>query len=152
VNFVNQGRRRLFDQVACANPFPLRRGRTCARGELLAVYLGEHAPPYTDPRQRPLQMYFPDLPASPYFDRKLFGWADALEGQTAAIREELSAVLSEQRGREAVFHTRNWPDRTCRRHGATEVGGYYFYHMDERARRQFQPLSRRRIARCKWRR
>jgi len=133
VNFVNQGRRRLFDQVLVPIRSRYGAGELARVENCLRVYLGERAPPYTDPRQRPSQMYFPDLPASPYFDRKLFGWADALEGQTAAIREELAAVLSEQRGREAVFHTEELARQNLRGGAAPpKWEGFYFYRHGER--------------------
>lgn len=45
-------------------------------------------------------LYYPFLPADEFFDRHHFPWFDALESQTAAIREELLALLKE--GSEAM--------------------------------------------------
>ena len=43
--------------------------------------------------QQPQVFYFPELPQIEFYDRAAFPWAQALEADTAAIREELQAVL-----------------------------------------------------------
>jgi len=45
------------------------------------------------------QLHIPRLPAIPFFDRGAFAWSAELEGKTGAIREELSAVLQQDRER-----------------------------------------------------
>ncbi len=40
------------------------------------------------------QLQVPRLPAIPFFERSRFAWVEALEAQTAAITEELSAVMA----------------------------------------------------------
>jgi len=46
--------------------------------------------------QQPRSYYFPELAQVQFFDdRSLFPWMEALEGHTAAIREELAAVMRE---------------------------------------------------------
>lgn len=44
--------------------------------------------------QQPQVFYFPELPQIEFYEREQFPWAAALERQTAAIREELEAVLA----------------------------------------------------------
>lgn len=52
----------------------------------------------TEPyRQHANQLYVPRLPAIPFYDRKLFPWAEALEAKTDVIREELRAALAEEK-------------------------------------------------------
>jgi aspartyl/asparaginyl beta-hydroxylase (cupin superfamily) len=43
--------------------------------------------------QQPTTYFFPELPHIQFFDTARFGWAAALEAETAAIRGELQAVL-----------------------------------------------------------
>jgi aspartate beta-hydroxylase len=43
--------------------------------------------------QQPQVFYFPELPQIEFYDRADFSWAQALEQDTAAIREELRAIL-----------------------------------------------------------
>jgi aspartyl/asparaginyl beta-hydroxylase (cupin superfamily) len=45
------------------------------------------------------QLCVPRLPPIPFYDRKLFPWAEALEAKTDVIREELKAALAKE-GRE----------------------------------------------------
>ena len=44
-------------------------------------------------QQQPQVFYFPELPQIEFYDRSDFSWTAALEADTAAIREELRAVL-----------------------------------------------------------
>ena len=47
--------------------------------------------------QRPTRFYFPGLPQIQFYDRRDFDWVPGLEAETAAIREELLAVMREDR-------------------------------------------------------
>jgi len=44
--------------------------------------------------QQPQVFYFPELPQIEFYEREQFSWAAALERETAAIREELGAILA----------------------------------------------------------
>ncbi|MDB5419330.1 MAG: aspartyl beta-hydroxylase, partial [Phenylobacterium sp.] len=46
-------------------------------------------------RQEPVEFFWPGLPAIEFYDRELFPWMAEFEAATAAIREELLAVLAE---------------------------------------------------------
>lgn len=51
----------------------------------------------TEPyRQQANQIYVPRLPAIPFYERKLFPWAEQLEAKTDVIREELKAALASE--------------------------------------------------------
>ncbi|MGH8290009.1 MAG: aspartyl/asparaginyl beta-hydroxylase domain-containing protein [Steroidobacteraceae bacterium] len=63
-------------------------GRRFARA--LEIMLG-HRQVYL---QQPQVFYFPELPQIQFYERQQFPWADALERETAAIREELEAILA----------------------------------------------------------
>jgi aspartate beta-hydroxylase len=52
-------------------------------------------PDLADPLQRPTLTYVPNLAARPFFERKVFPFLAALEGQGEAIRRELGAILSD---------------------------------------------------------
>lgn len=43
-------------------------------------------------------LHVPRLPAIPFFEREAFGWVDALEARTAAIRAELEAAIAGDQG------------------------------------------------------
>jgi aspartyl/asparaginyl beta-hydroxylase (cupin superfamily) len=45
------------------------------------------------------QLFVPRLPAIPFFDRSLFAWCEGLEVKTGVIREELNALLEQDRKR-----------------------------------------------------
>jgi aspartate beta-hydroxylase len=66
--------------------------------ECLHIYLHEHQIVYPDPRQQPKFLYFPGLPATPYFARELFPWYAQLESNVDAIRDELQSVLRDAHG------------------------------------------------------
>ena len=63
-----------------------------------ANFLGdEHSKPASGD-QRPLFLYFPGLPETPYFDRGLFPWYEALEDSWTTIRDEMERALEEDMG------------------------------------------------------
>ncbi len=76
----------------------MRRVERCLR-----ILLRYEAAEYPDGRQRPTFLYFPELPASPYLERRLFAWMDAVEALTPLIRGELAALLAADVVREPVF-------------------------------------------------
>jgi aspartate beta-hydroxylase len=108
--YVDAGRRRLFDAVLA--PYRQQHSdealRRIARG--LDIFLEEAPANYPDARQRPTFMYIPDLPTSAYLDRALFPWIAELERNTDVIRDELLAVLREEKGIEP-FIKFNSPDQ-----------------------------------------
>jgi len=104
MRFVDAGRKRVFtegyaDLRARHGTAPLRRV-----DHALDIYLGEVAPDYPDPKQRPKFLFFPELPTARYFPRELFDWYEALERNTAVIREELLAVLQGDHGIEPFLN------------------------------------------------
>lgn len=133
VQVVRGGRRQLFS--ALWEPLAQEHGAAAlARvSQCLRIYLGEEAPRYPDERQQPTFLFFPGLPATPYFDLRLFPWADALEAQFPAIRAELLQRLSSEQGRERVFGSEALEKENLR--GADippSWNGYYFYRHGER--------------------
>jgi aspartate beta-hydroxylase len=135
MDFVDRHRRAIFSEVleplrAAHGEAALTRARRC-----LDIYLGAVKADYPDPRQQPKFLYFPDLPAPTFFDRKLFPWYAALEQGVGVIRAELEAVLRE--GRDVVpFLGTNSLDRV----GSLLAGaqtppawdGFFFYRHGER--------------------
>ena len=63
--------------------------------QALAMYLEQIPITYLDPRQKPTFLYFPGLPTTPWFERKLFPWYDELESRWSTIRDELLSVMGE---------------------------------------------------------
>jgi aspartyl/asparaginyl beta-hydroxylase (cupin superfamily) len=47
--------------------------------------------------QSPTSFYFPELPQRQFYEREEFGWVQALEAQTDAIRDELLGVVGDDR-------------------------------------------------------
>jgi len=133
MRYVKAGRRRLFDQVL--EPVFKRHGREAlARfAECLAMQVGERRAAPPDPRQKPSLLYFPGLPAAPWYARECFPWFAELEAATEAVRDELVAMMSREGQRERVFTT----DEAERRGLAGGAGqpswdGLYFWRHGER--------------------
>ena len=57
--------------------------------EGLEIYAGVKAPP----RQEPILLNYPRLPAIPFYDRSLFPWLETLEAATPVIQKELADLL-----------------------------------------------------------
>lgn len=94
MNYAQEGRKRLFNEVL--EPLRQRYGRSeLTRVEhCLAIYLGEQPKVIPDQRQKPRFLYFPDIPSYPFYPRGRFPWLGALEAATDGIRDELRTVLS----------------------------------------------------------
>ncbi len=130
---VRSGRRQLY--FSLLEPLAAEFGRSgLARVErMLRIHLSEEQPVYTDPRQLPTFLYFPDLPTAPYFDRGLFPWIEAFEGRTGEIQAELQALLRADAGSEAVFGSPELAAQNLRNaNGAPSWTGHYFYRHGER--------------------
>src|ERR1700722_17345530 len=103
--FVLAGQRSLFNDVL--EPLRQRYGASeLVRVEqCLAIYLGEQKATLPDSRQQPKFLYFPGLPSQPYYPRERFPWQAELEANTATIRDELRAVLSQPQDLESFLQT-----------------------------------------------
>jgi aspartate beta-hydroxylase len=121
--------------VRLLEPLRQRFGREELRRieQAVRIHLRTEAPAYPDPRQQPTFFYLPGLPTTPYFDRHLFPWTDALESNTDGIRAELERLLPSTQGRERVFGSEDL-ERANLRGGAQPPSwnGYYFYRHGER--------------------
>lgn len=97
MRFIDAGRRRTFDAVL--QPLRERYGRSelSRLEDCLAIYLGERQAQIPDARQKPKFLYFPGIPSQPYYGTDRFPWQADLEAATDVIREELMAVLAENR-------------------------------------------------------
>jgi len=101
--------------------------------DCLAVHVGDRRAAPEDPRQKPSFLFFPGLATTPYFERSDFPWIDDLEGQTAAIRDELIAVLPQAEKSEKVFANEAEEQQGLRAsRGAPTWNGFYFYRHGER--------------------
>lgn len=63
--------------------------------EFVALLNDEREVTWADERQRPSWMFFPGLEPRPWFEPAEFDWVGRLEAAAPAIREELTAVLSD---------------------------------------------------------
>ena len=97
MRFVDAGRKELFSDVLA--PLREQHGSDAMQrvDRCLDIYLGLAPANYPNPLQKPKFLYFPDLPTTAYFARELFDWYGDLERNTAVIREELLAVLHDER-------------------------------------------------------
>jgi aspartate beta-hydroxylase len=99
----------------------------------LRIYLREQPAHYPDARQQPTFFYFEGLPPSPFLDRKLLPWVEALESQAGAIRAELLRLLPSSAGRERVFLSDELERVNLRGVDAKPSwNGYYFYRHGQR--------------------
>ena len=159
MGYVNEGRRALFDAVL--EPLREQHGRN-ALGRVehcLAAYLREIPTQYADPRQRPTFLHFPDMPAQPYLSRGLFPWIEEYEASTAAIREELAAVLTADRNLEPVHQGLSAAEQSRLLHSAagTPMWDAFFFHRHgasyqdncQRCPRTMEALERLPIARIR---
>lgn len=131
IQFIDRGRRQLFDAVL--EPLRQRYGKSeLVRVEqCLAIYLGEQVASLPDPRQQPKFLYFPGVPSQPYYPRERFPWLAELEANTATIREELRAVLSQPQDLESFLQTDSPQDAAdLLRSSGTEAAAWdaYFFH------------------------
>lgn len=136
VRAVRASRHRVYDALVA--PLVARYGRSALRrvDAALRVYLNEEEPDYPDARQRPGFLYFPGLPATPYFPRSAVPYLESIESRTAAIRGELDALLESTDGRERVFTSDALEQANLR--GEAHVpswNGYYFWRHGERRAR-----------------
>ena len=133
MRYVKAGRGRVFREAL--EPVVRQHGRVAlARFErCLANLLGEHREEPPDPRQRPSILFFPGLPAAPYFGREALRWLERLESETDAIRAELLAVMPRDGVGERVFDSDAAQARgLAGRDSAPSWNGIYFYRHGER--------------------
>lgn len=93
MDVVDRERRRVLQAIldpwrAQHGDAALARVQRCLEGQLKTLVLQPG-----DADQRPRFLYFPDLPATRFFERALFPWIDRLEAATEAIRDEARQVL-----------------------------------------------------------
>lgn len=130
--FVREHRRVML--FALLDPVAAEHGRDSLKRveHCLRIYLGEQAAVYPDPRQQPTFLFFPGLPAAPYFDRDALPWIEELESRTAEIRAELQQRLAEPEGSERVFTTEALEKQNLRGDNrAPSWTGYYFHRHGE---------------------
>ncbi|HEV7123389.1 MAG TPA: aspartyl/asparaginyl beta-hydroxylase domain-containing protein [Rhodanobacter sp.] len=136
IESIDSGRHQLFDAVL--EPLRQRYGPSeLARvEECLAIYLEEISPALPDARQQPTFLYFPGVPSQPYYPRERFPWQAELEANTAAIREELRAVLSQPQHLESFLLTDSPQDTAdlLRSSGDRSAAwdAYFFHRHGER--------------------
>lgn len=136
MRYVDAGRHDLFDGIL--EPLRERYGRSELRRveHCLAIYLHEQPANLPDPRQQPKFLYFPGIPSQPYYPRERFPEFEALEAGTAAIREELRAVLEQPRDLEAFLKVESSQDAgTMLRASGTQQAAwdaYFFYRHGQR--------------------
>jgi aspartate beta-hydroxylase len=136
VSVVRHGQRAYYQQLF--EPLVAKYGRAALErvSAAIRIYLGEQPAVYPDPRQRPTFFYIPGLPASAYFDRRLFAWLAEYEALFPRIREELESLLGASATpatREPVFHTGELQAANLRGGSvAPSWDGYYFYRYGER--------------------
>ncbi|WP_430387383.1 aspartyl/asparaginyl beta-hydroxylase domain-containing protein [Dyella sp. 20L07] len=136
ISVIDAGRRRTFDAVL--EPLRQRYGKSgLARVEqCLSIYLGEQPAQIPDARQKPKFLYFPGIPSQPYYPTARFPWQAELEAATDVVREELLAVLMENRPLLPFLGEQSADElKDHLRSSGTEAAawdGYFFYRHGER--------------------
>lgn len=132
MRYVKAGRRRVFEGALSGVRSAHAAGALARFDDCLALQTGERSGAPPDPRQRPKILWFPGLPAAPWFSRDLFPWFDALERATAEIREELLAVMPRAEQAERVFDSEPAERRgLAGTQGAPSWNGIYFFRHGE---------------------
>lgn len=132
MRYVKAGRRRAF--AAALAPVYERHGRAALErfDDCLAIQTGERRAAPPDPRQKPSLLYFPGLPAAPWYDRDRFPWFASLERETPHIRAELLAAMSHGGRSESVFASAEAGRRgLAGAAGAPAWNGFYFWRHGE---------------------
>lgn len=130
---VKRGRRAAIDEllqpvIAQYGPDSMKRIHKSLR-----IYFNEEAKAVEDSRQLSTFYHFPDIPASPYLDLKLFPWIESLQARTSEIRNELLSLLPNAEGRERVFGSAALEADHLRGLDQPPTwNGYYFYRHGER--------------------
>jgi aspartate beta-hydroxylase len=133
VRQVRVGRRAAIEELLRPVVTEFGRASMARLDRSLRIYFNEETPVVSDSRQRPTFLHFPDIPANPYVDLKLFPWIDSLEAKTCEIREELLTLLPSGAGREPVFgHAALEAEHLRGLNHAPSWNGYYFYRHGER--------------------
>lgn len=114
MGYAQAQRKRLFEGVLDGIAAKHGRDALTRAYKCLAMFLGERPTVYADPRQIPKFLYYPDLPATPYFARELFPWYSMLEDHFDVVRAEMAAVLESGEGMEPFLKF----------HSPQEVSGY----------------------------
>jgi aspartate beta-hydroxylase len=133
VQLVREARRAMCAQLM--EPLQAKFGSAALErvSEAVRIHIREAVPNFPDPRQQPTFFYVPGLEASPYLERRLFPWIEAMEADTAAIRTELQQLLPSARGSERVFGTAELESVNLRGSaGPPSWNGYYFYRYGVR--------------------
>ena len=93
MDVIDDGRLELFERALQPHIDAYGPDSMARVGKALQDYLGAHAEPARDPRQRPKFFWMPGVPAMPFFDAGQFAWYPMLQAATPAIQEELMEVL-----------------------------------------------------------
>ena len=106
----------------------LSRVQKCIR-----ILLNEESVTSVDSRQKPTFLFFPDLPATPFYSRDYFQWIDELEAITPQIQEELELISRSEFREEKVFGSDELELENLRGIGQSPSWtGHYFYRHGER--------------------
>lgn len=98
--------------------------------ECIAMYCGEKPVQYADPRQKPSFLYFPGIPSQATFERELFPFAEWLEHQADVLRNELGAVLENDKDI-VPFHKYSTPEQAAHLFSGLPWQAYFFYRNGE---------------------
>ena len=93
VSVVNTYRRELTQQILAPLIGTYGLSSMLRVREAIAGYIGDMQPTYSDVRQRPKFLYFPNLPTTPFLPIQHCQWIAELESATAMIRSELADAL-----------------------------------------------------------
>lgn len=133
MRYVRAGRRQVLGKAMA--PVYARHGQAALGrfSQCLAIQTGDSNARPDDPRQAPSMLYFPGLPAAPYYTRDAFPWLVEFERATAQIREELLALRAQDGQGERVFVSEAAQQLGLATHGgAPSWNGVYFWRHGER--------------------
>ena len=132
-DIANRGRLEIYDSLMqpLFNRFgadDLQRVDRCVKG-----VLGFENLKAMSKLQKPTFMYFPDLPETPVFDRRLFPWFEQLENNFLPIRDEVEKIL-ERKNAVSPFLALGEKDKASDYLGGEHPNwdAYFFYRHGEK--------------------
>lgn len=99
----------------------------------VAIQLGDARYAPQDTRQKPTSFPFPDLPQSPYLEKRAVPEIEALEASTADVLAELLTVMDVDEGHQDVFAEQALAQAFLRStRGPAKWDGFYFHRHGRR--------------------
>ena len=134
MTFVDQGRFRMYSEILDALRQEFGADQLTRVDKALRIYLHLQPPDYSDQRQQPAFLFFPDLPTLPYIEKAAMPWLEELEAGASAVRQEMLEVHDAHCGFEPFLRFHDEKEARAYLRGDRGPGNwnaYFFYRHGE---------------------